>query len=59
MTEEQELAKKLAQLDEASESIIALFEKYGVTDEDIEKALEKAAEITFAKMYPEFAKQAA
>ena len=59
MTEEQELAQRLAELDKASESIIALFEKYGVTDEDIEKALEKGAEMALARWCPELIKQAA
>ncbi|NOT64067.1 MAG: hypothetical protein HOP19_27960 [Acidobacteria bacterium] len=49
----------LAMLDEASEGITTLFEKYGVTEEDMEKALEKGAQITLAQLCPDLAKQAA
>ncbi len=59
MTQETQNEQTLAMLDEASEGITALFEKYGVTEADMEEALEKGAQITLAQMCPELAKQVA
>lgn len=59
MTQETQNDQTLAMLDEASENITTLFEKYGVTEADIEKALEKGAQITLAQMCPELAQQVA
>ena len=53
MTQETQNDQTLAMLDEASEGITALFEKYGVTEADMEKALEKGAEIAIVRWYSE------
>ena len=53
MTQETQNDQTLAMLDEASEGITTLFEKYGVTEEDMEKALEKGAKISHTLLYPE------
>ena len=58
MAEKKVSAETLAAIDEATESIADLFAKYGVTKEEIEKALSVGAEAALAQCYPELAEQA-
>ena len=53
MAEKKVSAETLAAIDEATENIADLFDKYGVTKEDIEKALAVGAAATLAKCFPE------
>ena len=57
MAEKRVNAETLAAIDEATENIADLFAKYGVTKEDIEKALSAGAEAALAQCYPELAEQ--
>jgi hypothetical protein len=58
MAEKKVTAETLAAIDEATENIAELFAKYGVTKEEIEKALSVGAEAALAKCFPELVEQA-
>jgi uncharacterized protein YutE (UPF0331/DUF86 family) len=59
MAQKRENLEVAAALEEVTEDLIEVLDKYGVTPEDLDEALEIGARNTLLKMYPELVKQAA
>lgn len=59
MAQKRENLEVAAALEEVTEDLIEVLDQYGVTQEDLNEALEIGARNTLARMYPELAEQAA